>query len=47
MRKRENIKKLPEEKKEQNRIYGREYKKIKRKLNQDNKFNKSKQPELI
>ena len=47
MRKRENIKKLPEEKKEQNRIYGREYKKIKRKLNQDNKFNESKQPELI
>ena len=44
MRKRENMKKLSEERKEQNRLYGREYKKIKRKLIKDNKYN---QPELL
>ena len=38
------MKKLPEEKKERNRLYGREYKKIKRKLIKDNKY---KQQELI
>ena len=43
-RKRENMRNLPEEKREQNRIYGRAYKKIKKKFIKDNEF---KQPELI